>query len=139
VDNKIYGISGLVVGFLVAFLIFGKAPDVKVVTQIKVLTKTVTINKDRIIDRETIKYLDGTVKIIEHEVIKDKIVEKEVVKEVLKEKMINYTGSAFVMFDNLTLVPSDVGISYLIIPPIQAIAQYDINNKKIKIGLMLQF
>lgn len=138
-NDKLYGVFGLLAGFMIAFIIYGKAPDVKVVTQTKVLTKTVMVNKDRVIDRETIKYKDGTIKVVEHEVVKDKIVEKEVIKEVSKEKLINYTGSAFVLFDSLTPVPCTVGLTYLVISPIQLVGSYDIFEKKIKVGLLLQF
>jgi len=144
-DKIKWGLIAFLTGGIIAYFLLPRVPDIRIVKETLVVTKTVDriINKDRIIDRKIYVSTSGTVVTEEHEVIKDRIIEKEKEKIVEKtiDKTINYTGSVFVLYNpfDLKIYPDIIGVRYLVINPISLIGEYDIENKKTRIGLNLDF
>jgi hypothetical protein len=144
-DKIKYILISFIVGGIIGYFLLPKVPDIKTVKEYIAVTKVINrdVFKDRVIDRKVYVDTGGHTVTEEHETIKDKIVEKEVEKIVEKktEKLINYTGSVFVLWNTLDLkiYPSDVGASFMVLNPIEVMAQYDIDNKKVKAGILLKF
>lgn len=136
-DNKIWSISGLVIGFLLCYLFVNKPPDVKMVTEIRQVTKKEIVNKDRIIDRETIKYKDGTVKIVEKEVIKDRVVTDVVEKEKIVDKTVNYMGAVSIGMNPFNTSELILTAQYDVFKPLflEAIVKGNFSSTYIAIGL----
>jgi len=126
-DKILYSCLGIIAGLIVGYFALPHVPDIKTVVETKVLTKTVMVNKDRVVDRETIKYKDGTVKIVEHEVVKDKIVEKEVTKDKIVET-IKYDKTAFLFLN----VGFGVGVNPNFLAPSKDII---INYENVSVGI----
>jgi hypothetical protein len=147
-----------ILGGITDHLIFKRGPDVSKTTDEIINTKTtsLSINKNIKTDvkvagaKEIYKKPDGSITFLGPDLsYQDNSEEisqlREQIKELSKEKKtiknIEYRGSVFIMWNtfNLKPIPSMIGISYSVFNPLEAMAIYDMEDRKLFIGVMLRF
>lgn len=159
-DKVKIGLVCLITGILIGYFVLPqKKPDVKTISNIvdlteqEISTTAITIDSRSIITggtsatinpsgSTTISGTNLSIDTNSHTASTTLTIWEIQYKEIFKEKIVNYTGSVYLMWDIITPMsyyPSTVGITYSIVTPISVIAEYDINDRRVRIGLQLAF
>lgn len=140
-NDKLYGVFGLAIGFLIAFILFGQVPDVKTVIETRVITKQVQVVKNTVTERVITKYKDGTEVIKEKIVDRDVIKEKETIKEKIIDKTVTYSGEICVLWNpfEFKVYPDIIHGQYTLMNPLFIGAEYSITAGKMYLGVGIKF
>lgn len=157
IENIKY-IIGAIIGFAIAFIIFGRSPDVTVQKDTIYInsvshnnTSTQAISNLQVSGAQAITlkpdgtfvytgndlHLNTSTSLVSSAIINT----NNMFRDSKSEKTITYNGSVYVLWNpfELKVIPSVIGASYVIINPLEIQAQYNLDIQKLGVGPRLKF